>query len=208
MGWKTNLIVLEGVIHDREALLAAMGRKGAIAKAQSTCGEAMFPPKALTIGTHAGCTLIGDPDLATDVIEKPDGIASTNLLAKFSDRQILVCTLHSVVNLAAFALFERGRLTRSFGVSSDDGVFKNIGEALPEEQRALSSYTQVTDEEGEVVLHDEHGETFGIDQVGEDIVFEVMSRLTGKRPDRDEALLKAPADVYSKPSFLASLFRR
>lgn len=132
MGWKTDLIVIEGAAIERGELLKALGYEGVSSQQQSTC-EAMFPPKSLLIGVHAGCTLVAEPKLPTKIMDHPTGVEARRLLALFPDQRILVCMLHSVVNLAAFSLFNKGELQRSFAASSDDGTFINVGEYLPEE---------------------------------------------------------------------------
>ena len=207
MGWKTNLIVIEGVVQDRHQLLKALGYDGASIQRQSTC-ETMFPSKGLVIGDYAGCTLVAEPRLPTKILDHPAGVEARRLLAQFPDRRILVCVLHSVVNLAGFSLFNKGELQRSFAVSSDDGIFINVGQGLSEEQQMLARYEQVTDDQGEVNYRDTDGEVYTLDQLGEEIVFEVVAGLTGKRPDFDDALFEATADVYRKHSWLASIFRR
>ncbi|SDW73527.1 DUF6928 family protein, partial [Nitrosomonas europaea] len=117
------------------------------------------------------------------------------------------CVLHSVVNLAAFALYEKGELKRCFAASGDDGVFASTGKVLSAERKVTSQYAEISNGDGEIVYVDDDGETFTLDALGEDIVFEIVSMMTGKRPDRDEELFSAPADIYSKPPVLRALFR-
>jgi len=207
MGWKTDLMLIEGDVADRTRLLEAIGRPRYSIQRRGTCDE-MFPPRLLVIGSHAGCTLVADPKLPASIIDRPAGPDAERVMAVFSDRRILCCVLHSAVNLAAFALYGNGELKRCFAVSSDDGVFASTGEALDAERTVTSRYTQSSAADGETVYLDGDGEAYTLDALGEEIVFEVVSMLTGKRPDCDEALFSAPADVYSRPSLLGSLFRR
>ncbi len=205
MGWKTNLIIVNVGEPDEGKLLTALGYGGAIPQAECTC-EAMFPPKSLVIGRYAGCTLIGEPKLPTKILDNPDGEEARRLLNQFSDNTVLICTLHSVVNLAGFCLYEKGVLKRSFAVSSDDGVFANTGSSLPEEDRFLSRFVKSTDTGDHDLYQATDGESFTVDQLGEDIVFEVIARMLGDRPDMGDALFTAQARTYKRRSFLSSLF--
>lgn len=206
MGWKTDLILIEGDVVSREELLEVIGRPGYSIHKRGTCGD-MFPPRSLVIGAYSGCTLVADPKLPTSIIDYPAGQDANRLVANFADRQILCCVLHSVVNLAAFALYEKGELKRCFAASGDDGVFASTGKVLSAERKVTSQYAEISNGDGEIVYVDDDGETFTLDALGEDIVFEIVSMMTGKRPDRDEELFSAPADIYSKPPVLRALFR-
>ena len=204
MGWKTNLIIINDGALDEGKLLTALGYGGAIPQAECTC-EAMFPPKSLVIGQYAGCTLIAEPKLPTKILDHPDGEEAKRLLNQFSANTVLICTLHSVVNLAGFCLYDKGVLKRCFAVSSDDGVFANIGSPLPEEDRLLSRFVKSTDSGRRDLYQATDGESFTVDQLGEDIVFEVIARLLGDRPDKGDTLFNAHARAYKRRSFFSSL---
>lgn len=207
MGWKTDLILIESEVADRQGLLQAIGRSNHSVERCGTCDE-MFPPHSLLIGFHSGCTLVADPQLPTTIIDDPNSPDAHRLVAKFSDRRILCCVLHSVVNLAAFALYEKGELARCFAVSSEDGIIMNTGDSLDAERKVTDQYRHSLGDDGEHVYLDVDGEAYTLDALGEDIVFEVVSTMTGTRLDQDDELFSAPADVYSKPSIIRRLLGR
>jgi hypothetical protein len=103
-------------------------------------------------------------------------------------------------------LYQNGNLVRRFAVSSEDGLLANDGQLLDAERKVMEQYREAKDDSGELVYVDANGESYTLDALGEDIVFEVISTFTGKRPDFDTELFDAPADAYSKPSLLRRLF--
>lgn len=102
-------------------------------------------------------------------------------------------------------MYDKGVLKRCFAVSSDDGVFANIGSPLPEEDRLLSRFVKSTDSGRRDLYQATDGESFTVDQLGEDIVFEVIARLLGDRPDKGDTLFNAHARAYKRRSFFSSL---
>ncbi|MGW4102573.1 DUF6928 family protein [Streptomyces sp. NPDC004976] len=54
-----------------------------------------------------------------------------HLVAAGVGRRLVLHNMHSVVDWFAFAVWENGRLIRSFSLSPDDGIMENIGEPFP-----------------------------------------------------------------------------
>lgn len=207
MGWKTDLIILDGQLGDAKPLLLALGYDKATVQAASSVA-AMFPPRQLLIAEYAGCTLIAEPSLPSAILGKPDGKEARRLLQQFPQHGMLVCVLHSVVNLAAFSLYQHGQLVRAFAASSDDGVFTDSGEPLAEEKQLLARFSKNIEDNGTAHYQDNNGDVLTLADLGEELVFEVMARFTGQRPDEDDALFDAPARAYRKHSWLMSLLGR
>ncbi len=79
------------------------------------------------VGVYPGVTVVAAEALGLD---RP-----STLPERFLDlgrgRRLTLHAQHSVVDWAAFALWEDGVLRRSLSVSPDDGIIEDIGERLP-----------------------------------------------------------------------------
>ncbi len=196
MGWKTDLIVMDREL-DESTILAALGRAGH-KRAEMLTGEDLFPPKDFMMCTHKGCTIVGDPDLAGELASEFEDASVLSTLSSLGSTRVMACVLHSVVNLAAFSLFQDGRLVRAYASSSGDGVFIDEGEMLNCEKKVYSNYESKTLDNGSMVFVDEHDE-YDQSALGEDVVFELLATFLGQRPDMDDSLFETEVHTYAAP---------
>ena len=109
------------------------------------------------------------------------------VLGLFPQAAVLRVGLHSVVNLWSYEYFEGGRLLRAYGGSADDGVMVDEGDLLPEER---PHFERSVVRDGQRSFHaeiDGRTEEFDASAFGEELVFEVMGRFFGCRPDRADS---------------------
>jgi hypothetical protein len=115
-----------------------------------------------------------------------------NLLALYPTGEVTAIVLHSVVNLWGYSVYNNGRLLRSAAGASDDGIIVDEGAPLPEESRILATCPiDSIDEEG----------------VGEELVFDVSTRMFGTRIDEIDNLA-LPMTEYTRHGLLRSLIGR
>jgi hypothetical protein len=217
MGWKASCIFVNqreiGYLgtfpqHDPEL---ARNLVGALPLPRHEPGEmcsfetGMYPnPGQLIVGVYPGAAVIGHDKLCDSCFE--GGVPPVvNVLQKhYSNAPVLAITLHSVVNLFGYAYFEGGKLIRARAGSSDDGIFLEVGEWLPEEQKL---FAQLTMRDGSRVFPQEiNGETEELseDAMGEEFVFDLSRRFFGCRIDECDAWELKMQEF--KP--VQSLFRR
>jgi hypothetical protein len=87
--------------------------------------------------------------------------------------EVLALVLHSVVDLWGYSVYARGALVRCAAGTADNGLIVSTGIPLSEEARILASCP--IEEVSEKVL-------------GEDLVFDVSTRMLGKRIDEFDEL--------------------
>ena len=81
-------------------------------------------PDTVCAASLAGFEIVCDQRLA---LERPSEL--TDWVLKFApDRSVYAVFMHSVVDWAAFAVWERGVLRRSLSLLSDKGVLEDIGD--------------------------------------------------------------------------------
>nr|WP_148598346.1 hypothetical protein [Aquisphaera giovannonii] len=141
-------------------------------------------PDTLVIGAYEGAAIIGHPDIVNACLEPRADPMTARILTAFPEAAVLRVGLHSVVNLWGYAYFERGRLTRAFGGSADDGVVLDEGDLLDEERPYFER--SVVRDGRRFFLADINGqmEDFDASSFGEELTFEIMGRFLGCRPDR------------------------
>ena len=203
MGWKTNLVVVDCVVEE-SVLLSVLGRESQVRSALLT-GEDLFPSDDFVICNYKGCTLISDPDIANDFTSDYGNVEVLSKVDTLGGTRVVACVLHSVVNLAAFSLFENGSVARAYACAADDGVFIDEGEMLECEKSVYAEYEPKTLEDGSVVYCDEHDE-YDQSSLGEEVVFELLATFLGKRPDMDDELFET--DVYAYASRNKGFFSR
>ena len=205
VGWKTNLVIIDQLL-DEATVLKALGREG-YSYLDQLKGEDLFPSNDFVMGAHNGCTIIGDSDLADAFTTDYESAETQSLVTRLGGSRVVACVLHSVVNLAAFSLFNHGRLERAYACATDDGVFVDEGEMLECEKRVYAEYGKKTLEDGSVVFFDDHDE-FDQSSLGEDVVFELLATVLGKRPDMDDDLFEIDIQRYAGRTrgFFSKLF--
>jgi hypothetical protein len=106
-----------------------------------------------------------------------------------------VFTLHSVVNSYGFTLYEKGRVVRSRWGSGDNGEMFEQGEPLAAERRIVASCAKPGHEaeawaawcDAEKTFLSEYDDVTH-DQIGEDVIMQMIAEVAGFRIDRDDPL--------------------
>jgi hypothetical protein len=215
MGWKAFVILASAEpgyfgsqpSHDAQradALRDKLGLSAYERTGESDFISALYPRSgALWIGAYPRGTIVCHMKLPSYFFDAParrtiSGAAiklpdfKAQLLDLYPKGQVLAIVLHSVVNLWGYSLYANGQLVRSVAGASDDGIFANVGEPLPEESRVLDMCSiENVDEEG----------------YGEDLVFDVATRFLGGRIDELESHTLAMSQ-YEKRSGFSSLVKR
>ena len=197
VGWKTYLVVIDDIV-DEKVLLRAFNKEGRERVKQLT-GAELFPASDFVVGTHNGCTIIGDPEIAMEMASEYEDSKVLSWVSSLGCSRVIACVLHSVVNLAAFSLFQDGRLVRAYACSADDGVFIDEGNRLECEKELYAKFRTETLDDGTLMYVDEHDE-FDQSSLGEELVFDLLATVLGKRPDMDDKLFEIEVHSYSKPS--------
>ena len=191
MGWKAFAILATDTpgyfgtrpAHDpsaAEALRRQLGLERYEHAGETDFYSALYPAGGdLYIGAYENGCILCESDLPTSFfaaeharrIRRPrtdlDSVR-TRLLTLYPQGQVMALVLHSVVNLWGYSIYTQGRLLRTAAGASDDGLFANEGAPLPEEQAVLQRCPlDRVDEEGE----------------GEELVFDVTTRMFGRRLD-------------------------
>ena len=138
----------------------------------------------MVIGAYEGAAIIGHPDIVNACLEPRADPMTARILTVFPQAAVLRVGLASVVNLWSYSYFEQGRLVRAYGGSADDGVVMDEGELLAEEH---PHFERSVVRDGQRFFYAEIGgktEEFAASAFGEELVFEVMRRFLGGRPDQ------------------------
>ena len=195
MGWKASCILVNerhpGFLgtrppHDpgRAVRLIDGLRLGRHRSRGMTTFDVGIYPDHLVVGAYDGDAVIGAPQVIDSCLSLGTDPLMGRVLRLFPDAAILRVGLHSVVNLWSYEHFEGGRLLRAYGGSGDDGVMADEGELLPEER---PHFERSVVRDGERFFYaeiDGRTEEFDASAFGEELVFEVMGRFFGCRPDR------------------------
>jgi hypothetical protein len=113
------------------------------------------------------------------------------LMAMYPKGEVIAIVLHSVVNLWGYSVYVNGRLLRRAAGASDNGLIVNEGTPLPEEARVLATCPmEEVDTEG----------------MGEELVFDVSSRLFGKSMNETATNLALPMTEYKRKGLFKRLF--
>jgi hypothetical protein len=212
MGWKASCVLISErepwhlasmPTHDPEKarrLILDLGLGPHRNRGVTTFEEGIYPDR-LVIGAYKGVAIIGHPRLVRACLEPRADPLTERILTVFPRAAVLRVGLHSVVNLWSYAYFEEGRLVRAHGGSADDGVVLDEGDLLDEEK---PHFERSVVRNGQRFFYAEiNGETeeFDASAYGEELVFEVMGRLLGCRPDRTRNEfdpIELPMEAYDK----------
>ncbi|WFU15084.1 hypothetical protein [Bradyrhizobium sp. CB3481] len=219
MGWKTHTILVRPAVLDGgpEKLLGDLGydkvRKvsdtpidGAL---QGSIWIGMVDDCAIIYSPLAGYFFAGEGDEENQEFE----VFRNVLLRRFSEADIAVLSLHSVVGHWGFAIFHRGTLIRRQH-GYDGMVIADEGSRLPVEEAYLSKFDR-HDVDGVTRYrdprHPEYGD-MGDPDFGEELVFEICRSFTGFPLDRlqadgtnfwlnddEEEFLRAEANMVRAP---------
>ena len=195
MGWKASCILVSernprhlGTMptHDPERarrLISDLGFGPCRSRGMTTFDVGIYP-ESLMVGVYEGAAIIGQPDIAKACLEPRADPITARILSVFPQASVLRVGLHSIVNLWSYAYFERGRLLRAYGGSADDGVVLDVGDLLEEEK---PHFERSVVRDGQRIFFVQRGgqtKEFDASAFGESLVFEVMRRFLGCRPDQ------------------------
>ena len=167
MGWKTYLIVVDDIVSE-DTILNALSRSDYELDVKLT-GEDLFPSEGFSISSYNGCTIIGDPDLVMNIMDEYQDPQALARVSELGGARVVACVLHSVVNLAAFTLFQNGEVARAYVCASDEGVVVDEGDMLECEKRVYSAYETKTLEDGTKLFTDAEDE-YDQSSLGEDVL--------------------------------------
>ena len=219
MGWKASCIfasqlhepkLLNSPSHDPAmALRIAACLPLKAEPTEETTLELGMHPDDLTIGAYGQSLIIGHHELSNTCFDGnvPPVIHGINEI--LPNCHSLAISLHSVVNLYGYALFDGLNLVRARAGSADDGEFLDIGEWVEEEQQLFAKSELRNGErvffdeiDGEIEEHDHSS-------YGEEFVFELSKRYFGERLDCiDFWDLKMETFKPIKTSIIGRLFGR
>jgi hypothetical protein len=211
MGWKASCILINerepgylGTLppHDPERaskLIADLGLGRCRSRGMTTFDVGIYPDH-LVVGAYDGAAVIGAPEIIDSCATLGDDRLMGRVLRLFPQAAILRIGLQSVVNLFGYTYFEGGKLLRAYAGAADCGVVVDVGAWLPEE-RPLFERSVVR--EGRRYFYAEingQDEEFDAPAFGEELVFEVMGRFFGCRPDRVSEVdpLELPMESFDR----------
>jgi hypothetical protein len=212
MGWKASCILINqrepGYLgnmpeHDPERarrLIADLRLGPCRSQGMTTFDEGVYPER-LVVGAYDGAAVIGDPKIIDSCTSLGDDPLMRRVLGQFPQAAVLRIALNSVVNLFGYEYFEGGKLRRGFAGCADEGVMLDVGEWLPEERPHFER--SVVRDGKRFFRVDINGaaEEFDASAFGEELVFEVMGRFFGCRPDqaKDESdPLELPMEAFER----------
>jgi hypothetical protein len=210
MGWKTSAILIDRPLGMRPEELVQRLVEGPASVVRTVSIEEAFYPSATFVSEHGGSTIILDPKWPGAIVELGTSAILTKLLETFADANIVALQLHSVTNYAGFRVFRSGKSVRAFMVAADDGVIVDEGEHVDAELRVLSKHTRRALPDGQPCFVDNSNAEWKLDQLGEEIVFELFRDFFGERPDEGDLFIELPvtevAHAQPKKGFWQKLF--
>lgn len=180
MGWKICLTLVKDSPYSSVSQLAKA--IGVLTTPQTIeLDRAFYPAEDLSIGIFQGTAIISYDKIAESVIDT-DGTSAWEgrLRQAFPEQEMMVAILHSVVNLAGYALFRKGKRLRRFCCSADDGIFRDEGERWQAEAKVFDRSHFNSD--GLLVI-DDGDEEMPLDCYGEELVFDLSQQILGFRLD-------------------------
>lgn len=137
-------------------------------------------PGVLGIGAYDGAAILGSQELVSGAVTGENIRFLSVVLGLFPDAEVLVLELYSAVNYFGYAYYSRGSLRRAYAGDADHGIFIETGTPQPEEQ-PFFAHSMVRDG---VRTFELDGETWTVDQIGENLAFAMAGRFLGKPLDQ------------------------
>jgi hypothetical protein len=195
MGWKASCILINergpGYLGTRPShdprralvLIADLGLGPCRSRGMTTFDEGIYSDR-LVVGAYDGAAVVGGRRIIGTCSSLGNDPLMRRVLERFPEAAILRTALHSVVDLFGYECFEGGKLLRAYGGSADRGVVTDVGAWLPEERL---HYERSVVRDGKRFFHASmYGQEleFEATAYGATLVFELMGRFFGCRPDR------------------------
>lgn len=189
MGWKVSMIIVNNPIHINPIeILNRLGCKGYSLYESKNVNDILpfYNNNEVYIGNYRNNLIIYNWILPENLLLDKSTDLEINLLSLFPSSEICVIELFSTVNFWGFKVFKNQKLIRHKVGDADHGTHIDIGEPLPEELELLSK--SFIDDEGNRKYNLDEGENepYSEDQVGEEFVFEIVSRYFGQRLDEED----------------------
>jgi hypothetical protein len=130
------------------ALLEKIGGKYE-SQGESTLERGLYPKgeDELYVGAYDRAIVLGSMSVAEHVFDGEVPEVVGHVEAMLPGARVLIVLLHSVVGLWGYAWFERGKLLRARAGNADDGVFLDLGELLPLEEKLRARDPEIDGEE-------------------------------------------------------------
>jgi hypothetical protein len=190
MGWKAFAVIVNTIDeeNDFEEILGAIGYRELEKIDDLSVDGAIYPGKnTVYIGLYRGNLIITALDLPLYFIDKRTNEIERRVVGLFRDTEICALSLQSVTNHWAFTVIDRGKKIRIKAGNIDQGTVFDIGEPLEQELELLSKSKLNGAGQREYFLENSK-QPYEEHQVGENFVFELFKRYTGKRLDDDDEL--------------------
>ena len=199
MGWNLSVIIISDVPLDfDESLLKSLLKVGFRFEEElpeETFDMCMYPPDdTVYIGFYKNNLIICHEMLPMLFFRETTNDFEKALMQEFPTSEICAVSLLSSINHFAFTLLKNGSKSRAKGGDSK-GTHLDFGKPLEQE---LQLFSQSRIENGKRV-YNLNGETYDEDQVGENIISNVVSRFTGKQLIEDEELSNSPFTGFRMP---------
>lgn len=191
MGWKAATIIIQDATPaNNEEILTTLGFDNLQFTGDEPFETAMDPEEdKVYIGSCKGNLLICAQELSMQFFDEEETAAVRTLTQLFPRTEICSIILQSTVNLWGYSIIKNTQKIRTRAGSADEGTFLEYGEPLEEEKELLSRSTIGEDGNRIYILHDQPGEPYQEDQVGENLVFAITRRYFGEELDSDDELL-------------------
>ena len=191
MGWKLSSIIINPATEVNAVdLLRRLGARELTKVEDEPFDSVMYPEKdTVYIGNYKGNFIICADLLPLDFFNSSLSNTEKLLIEYFPESEICAVSLQSTVNQFGFAVITNGRKIRVKASDAQTETSVDIGEPLEEEQQLLSM--SEIDGSGQRVYHldNNRNKPYLENQVGENFIFEIFKRYTGKLLDEDDDLL-------------------
>lgn len=176
---------------DFEGILRRIGFTGLEKIEDRTLDSAIYPETGeVFIGYYRGNLVITAQNLPLYLVDKETSGIQGKIIEAFPEDEICAISLSGTINHWAFAVIDQGSKVRAKAGDMDNGTVLDIGQPLEEELELLLRSEINSRGEREYYLRD--GEApLREDQVGENIIFRIVSRYTGEPLDLDDGLFEA-----------------
>ncbi|MBY6240625.1 hypothetical protein [Methylosinus sp. Sm6] len=186
MGWKCDALLIRpaSVEEGAENLLRDLGFRLSAPIGDEAFLQAIWPMEnTIWVGRAGDCLLLSSRGLADPFFGDDRSDFKHALFERFPGAEIAAVLAHSVSGAWAFAVYRKGECVRRKGGSSDDGTIFDVGAPLVEEAELLARSRLDAQGRRMYRLPGFPDEEVSESDVGEELVFKIIERMTGARPD-------------------------
>ncbi|MGD1893114.1 MAG: hypothetical protein ACFB15_21325 [Cyclobacteriaceae bacterium] len=216
MGWKASCIFVKSPeFADDSKVLHSLGIDKVDAIGTETFDNSIYPkPRYIYIGTYNNTHIICYEGIPSECYSIPKQLTEfeKGLTSIYTDAEIFIFSLHSVVNHYAFALIDCSMKVRAKCGDADNPLIIDYGDPLEEEKELLARAK--VDSKGQRLFYfdDFPNEPFTEDQVGENFIFSISARYLGDSLDAynqelfEEEIMRGYK--IKKANIFSSIFKR